>query len=474
MRYKAVLIVTVSMRTILAHLFAGFLVASAFAQDALPPPDATPPETAGDLSATFAPVVKRVAPAVVNVYAKTIVRNPYAGDPFYEEFYGPQQDRTQNSLGSGVIVRDDGLIVTNNHVIEGADELIVVLSDRREFEAKVQLADPRTDIALLKVDTKGEKLPSVSMRDSDTAEVGDLVLAIGNPFGVGQTVTLGIVSAVARTNVGISDYQSFIQTDAAINPGNSGGALVTADGQLIGINTAIFSRSGGSIGIGFAIPSNMVRATIDGAGEGGKIARAWLGAETQELTQDIASSLGLDRPQGVIVRSVYPGGPADAAGIKTGDVIWKIDGFEVNDPSAVRYRIATSGIGKTAKLEGPKDGQWTTWNVTLAAPPDGDRTTITLDGRTPMQGAQVANLSPAYADELGIADMTGVVVLGAERRSIARRYNFRPGDIIVQVNDAKIDTVSTLDTALKGGEAAGGWRIVVKRAGTLYTIEVHA
>jgi len=461
------------MRKLIASLFAGILAASAFAQDALPLPDAAPPETAGDLSATFAPVVKRVAPAVVNVYAKTIVRNPYAGDPFYEEFYGPQQDRTQNSLGSGVIVRDDGLIVTNNHVIDGADELIVVLADRREFEATVQLADARTDIALLKVDTKGEKLPSVPMRDSDRAEVGDLVLAIGNPFGVGQTVTLGIVSAVARTNVGISDYQSFIQTDAAINPGNSGGALVTADGQLIGINTAIFSRSGGSIGIGFAIPSNMVRATIDGAGEGGKIARAWLGAETQELTQDIAASLGLDRPQGVIVRSIYPGGPADAAGIKTGDVIWKIDGFEVNDPAAVRYRIATTGLGKVAKLEGPKDGQWVTWNVTLAAPPDGDRTTITLDGRNPMQGAQVANLTPAFADELGIPDMSGVVVLGVERRSIARRYNFRPGDIIVEVNNTKIDNVKALDAQMQAGEQQG-WRIVVKRAGTLYTIEVRA
>ena len=465
---------TVPMRTLIASLFAGFLSVSALAQDALPPPDAAPPETAGDLSATFAPVVKRVAPAVVNVYAKTIVKNPYAGDPFYEEFYGPQQDRTQNSLGSGVIVRDDGLIVTNNHVIEGADELIVVLSDRREYEAKVQLADARTDIALLKIDAKGEKLPTVPMRDSDGAQVGDLVLAIGNPFGVGQTVTMGIVSAVARTNVGISDYQSFIQTDAAINPGNSGGALVTADGQLIGINTAIFSRSGGSIGIGFAIPSNMVRATIDGAGEGGKIARAWLGAETQELTQDIAASLGLDRPQGVIVRSVYPGGPADAAGIKTGDVIWKIDGFEVNDPSAVRYRIATAGLGKVAKLEGPKDGQWVTWDVTLAAPPDGDRTTLTLEGRNPMQGAQVANLNPAYADELGIPDMSGVVVLGAQRRSIARRYNFRPGDIIVEVNDTKIDTVGTLDAQLKAGDAMGGWRIVVKRAGSLYTLEVRA
>ncbi len=461
------------MRTIIAPIAALWLSAFAFAQDALPPPEAPPLETAADLSVTFAPVVKRVAPAVVNVYAKTVVRNPYAGDPFYEEFYGPQQDRTQNSLGSGVIVRDDGLIVTNNHVIDGADQLIVVLADRREFEATVQLADPRTDIALLRIDTKGETLPIVPMRDSDGAEVGDLVLAIGNPFGVGQTVTLGIVSAVARSNVGITDYQSFIQTDAAINPGNSGGALVTADGQLIGINTAIFSRSGGSIGIGFAIPSNMVRATIDGAGEGGKIARAWLGAETQELTPDIAASLDLDRPQGVIVRSVYPGGPADSAGIRTGDVIWKIDGVEVNDPSAVRYRIATAGIGKVAKLEGPKNGEWVTWEVTLDAPPDGDRTTLVIESRNPMQGAQVANLSPAYADELGISDMTGVVVLGAQRRSIARRYNFRPGDIIVEVNGAKIDTVATLDAELQQGEMQG-WRIVVKRAGSLYTLEVRA
>ena len=447
-----------------------FVLAPAMAQDAAPPAP-PPPENAAQLNATFAPVVKRVAPAVVNVYAKTIVRNPYAGDPFYEEFFGPQQDRTQNSLGSGVIVQADGLIVTNNHVIDGADELIVVLADRREFEAKVQLADPRTDIALLRIDTKGEQLPTVPFRDSDSAEVGDLVLAIGNPFGVGQTVTLGIVSAVARTNAGISDYQSFIQTDAAINPGNSGGALITSDGALIGINTAIFSRSGGSIGIGFAIPSNMVRATIDGAGTGGKIARAWLGADTQTLTQDIATSLGLDRPQGVIVRSVFPGGPADGAGLKTGDVVMKIDGFEVNDPQAVRYRIATAGIGKVAKLEGLRDSQWTTWNVTLAAPPDGDRTTITIDGRNPMQGATVANLSPAYADELGLSDMSGVVVLGADRRSLARRYGFRPGDIIVRVNDAAIADVAALKAALDAGDRAG-WRIEVKRGAEVLTLEV--
>jgi len=433
----------------------------------------TPPQTQGELAATFAPVVKRVAPAVVNVYARTTVRNPYAGDPFFEEFFGPQQDRTQNSLGSGVIVKPDGLIVTNNHVIDGADELTVVLADRREFEAKVELADPRTDIALLRIDTKGEQLPTVELRDSDGAQVGDLVLAIGNPFGVGQTVTMGIISAVARTNTGISDYQSFIQTDAAINPGNSGGALVTSDGALIGINTAIFSRSGGSIGIGFAIPSNMVRATIEGAGKGGKVARAWLGAETQEVTADIAASLGLQKPEGVIVRSVYPGGPSDKAGIKVGDLVMKVDGVEVNDPQSVRYRIATSGIGKAAKLEGLRDSQWTTWMVTLEAPPDGDRTQLTIAGRNPMTGAVVANLTPAFADEIGVADMSGVVVLGAQRRSIARRYGFNGGDIIVEVNGTAIADVNTLKSELDKGNTSG-WRIVVKRDGQLHTLEVRA
>jgi serine protease Do len=444
---------------------AAFVTPAAFAQ--------TAPQTQGELAATFAPVVKRVAPAVVNVYARTTVKNPYAGDPFFEEFFGPQQDRTQNSLGSGVIVRPDGLIVTNNHVIQGADELIVVLADRREFEAKVELADSRTDIALLRIDTKGEQMPAIEFRDSDAAQVGDLVLAIGNPFGVGQTVTMGIVSAVARTNTGISDYQSFIQTDAAINPGNSGGALVTSDGALIGINTAIFSRSGGSIGIGFAIPSNMVRATIDGAGKGGKVTRAWLGAETQEVTADIAASFGLQRPQGVIVRSIYPGGPADQAGIKTGDLIMKIDGFEVNDPQAVRYRIATSGIGKVTRLEGPRDGAWTTWSVTLEAPPDGDRTEITVAGRNPMAGAVVANLTPAFADEIGVADMSGVVVLGVQRRSIARRYGFSAKDIIVVVNGTAVADVATLKSLLDAG-ASQGWRIVVKRDGQLHTLEVRA
>lgn len=445
----------------LTGLFLLALTASAPAQDAIP-------QYQAEINLTFAPVVKRVAPAVVNVYAAQTARNPFAGDPFYERFYGQQKS---NSLGSGVIVSADGLIVTNNHVIEGADELTVVLSDRREFKAKLEAADPRTDIALLRIDAKGETLPSLSFRDSDTVEVGDLVLAVGNPFGVGQTVTQGIVSAVARTNTGISDFQSFIQTDAAINPGNSGGALVDSQGRLIGINTAIFSRSGGSVGIGFAIPANLVKATIDGARSGGRVARAWLGAETQEITAEIAMSLGLDRPQGVLVRAVSKDGPAAAAGLSAGDVIRKINGFEVNDPAGVRYRITTAGVGQTAALEGLRDKQPMSWSVALVAPPEGDRKQTTIEGRNPMSGAVVANLSPAVADELGIDDSSGVIVIGTQRRSIASGYGFRGGDIVVSINGRDLNTVDELLAALDG--ARGAWRMVIKRQGDLYTLEVR-
>ncbi|MBX6368535.1 MAG: trypsin-like peptidase domain-containing protein, partial [Rhodospirillales bacterium] len=247
------------------------------------------PDSREQIKLSFAPVVKRTAPAVVNVFSRRIVRRsgPPPGlfnDPLFRRFFGDAipfglpQERVQNSLGSGVLVARDGLIVTNNHVIDGADEIIVVLADRREFEAQIVRRDERTDLAVLKIDVGNEALPYLELGDSDSLEVGDLVLAIGNPFGVGQTVTSGIVSALARTQVGISDFRFFIQTDAAINPGNSGGALVDLDGKLVGINTAIYSRSGGSIGIGFAIPASMVRAVVAGAATGGRVVRPWLGA----------------------------------------------------------------------------------------------------------------------------------------------------------------------------------------------------
>ena len=310
------------------------------------------PESRAQVQFSYAPLVKQAPPAVVNIYARRLVRSrPFFDDPFFRRFFGEDspfgapRERIENSLGSGVIVSPDGLVLTNHHVIDRASEIIVALADRREFEATVVTDDARTDLAVLRVDTEGAVLPYLELMDSDDLEVGDIVLAIGNPFGVGQTVTSGIVSALARTQVGVTDYSFFIQTDAAINPGNSGGALVTLDGRLAGVNTAIFSRSGGSIGIGFAIPANMARVVIAGAAAGGRFVRAWLGASGQEVTADMAQALGLERPGGVIVNGIYPGGPADAAGLRIGDVVTAVEGREVADPKALQFRIATRPHG---------------------------------------------------------------------------------------------------------------------------------
>ena len=295
------------------------------------------PQSQAEITLTFAPLVKTVAPAVVNVYTRATVTeratiSPLFRDPFFQRFFGdlipnmPERRRQANSLGSGVIVDPEGVIVTNAHVIKGADEITVVLADRRELDAELVLMDEQTDLAVLRVATE-RPLPHVQFRDSDALEVGDLVLAIGNPFGVGQTVTMGIVSALARTNVGVSDYSFFIQTDAAINPGNSGGALIGSDGRLVGINTAIYSNtrgpSAGSVGIGFAVPSNMVKAVLRAA-EGGKVVRPWLGARAQSVDSDMAPSFGLDRPIGAVITELT------RMGLRTGRVCgretWSLPG----------------------------------------------------------------------------------------------------------------------------------------------------
>src|SRR5215469_6012681 len=309
-------------------------LASALSLAALAPgwaQNRVPPTSRDMIRFSFAPVVKKVAPAVVNVYSRRTVqtRSPFFDDPLVRRFFGNQapfglpRERVQQSLGSGVILGADGIVVTNHHVIDGAQQITVVLNDRREFEAKVLLSDEHADLAVLKIDTHGERLPVLEVGDSDQLEVGDLVLAIGDPFGVGQTVTSGIISALARTGIG-SDVSSFIQTDAAINPGNSGGPLVDLDGRLVGINTAIFSQSGGSIGIGFAVPTNMVRIVLEAAASGGKVVRPWLGASGQGVTAEIAQSLGLPRPEGVLIKEVTPGSPAADAGLHVGDVVLQV------------------------------------------------------------------------------------------------------------------------------------------------------
>ena len=441
------------------------------------------PQNRAQITLSYAPLVKRVAPAVVNVYAKRVVKeqaSPLFNDPFFQRFFGGQfpggrsRERVAQSLGSGVIVSKDGLIVTNNHVIDGAQQLTVALNDRREFDAKVVLADKRTDLAVLKIDTHGKDLPFLQFRDSDTLEVGDLVLAVGNPFGVGQTVTTGIVSALARTHVGVSDYQFFIQTDAAINPGNSGGALVTMDGRLAGINTAIFSQSGGSVGIGFAIPANMVRLIVDGARDGGHIQRPWLGAQLQPVDKDMAESLGLDRPGGGIIREIFPNGPAARAGLKVGDVICAVDGHDVIDPAAVRYRFATKGLGGTAKVSYMRDGEDRTANVALVAPPEDPPAHETMiEGRNPFAGAKVANLSPAIADRLGLSVMGGqggVVVLDVDQGSPASRIKFQRGDVILEVNRQKINRVKDLTEMT--GAARAQWDFSVRRGDQVFNATV--
>jgi serine protease Do len=466
-------------------LAAGLLFSALFGPHAASAAETrTLPGSRAELELSFAPVVRQVAPAVVNIYAKRVVAqrpvSPLFDDPFFKRFFGEDfglfgqpRERVQNSLGSGVIVDGEGLVVTNHNVIKGATEITVVLSDRREFPAEIVVDDERTDLSVLRVDTRGETLPSVPFRDSDKVEVGDLVLAIGNPFGVGQTVTSGIVSALARTQVGINDYSFFIQTDAAINPGNSGGALVTLDGRLLGINTAIFSRSGGSIGIGFAIPANMVRTVVASAKNGGRVVRPWIGLTGQTVDADLAEGLGLDRPGGVVVTQVYEGGPADQAGLRKGDVILAVGDQPVNDLESFRFRIATARLGDRAKIEIRRKRKVRKVSLPLVqAPETPPRNETLLGGRQPLAGARVVNLSPAVAEEIdrpGAWD--GVMVTKVRRGSMAHRFRVRAGDIIVAVNGEEIRRVRDLESVLL--QSVGRWEITLNRNGRVRTFEVE-
>ena len=428
------------------------------------------PQSQSQIDLTFAPLVKQASPAVVNVFTRRTVQtsvSPFASDPRFRRFFGApqQQQRVQGSLGSGVIVGSDGVIVTNNHVVEGADEFRIVLSDRREYPAELILADERTDLAVLKIDEEAGELPTLPFADTRSLEVGDLVLAIGNPFGVGQTVTSGIVSATARTDVGVSDYAFFIQTDAAINPGNSGGALISSRGELVGVNTAIFSRSGGSNGIGFAIPAEMVRRVVDAAVNEGRVVRPWLGLKGQSVSFDIAKSQGLDRPVGVIVTEVYEDGPAERASLRRGDLITAIDGREVFDERGLNFFTATMSPGERVTLDVLRSGQPVKTEVLLSPPPGAtDAELRLLEGRHPFSGAEVAELSPALAEAMGGDPFVkGVLVTRMLRRSIARRVGVRPGDIIIGVNGEETFSFAALDQALAATD--GVWQITVERNG---------
>jgi Do/DeqQ family serine protease len=424
-----------------------------------------------EMQLSFAPLVSEIAPAVVNVYAsqQVVVRSPFAGDPFFEQFFGHRQmpPRVQSSLGSGVLVDPSGYVVTNFHVIHGADQVRVATADGREFQSTILLKDESLDLAVLKIEGS-EPFPVAALGDSDALAVGDLVLAIGNPFGVGQTTTSGIVSGLARTHIGVSDFGFFIQTDAAINPGNSGGALVSMAGEVIGINTAIFSRTGGSIGIGFAIPSNIVRAVVDAARNGlDYFERPFVGATFETVDATMAEALGMARPHGALVRSVAPDGPAAKAGLAPGDVVLAMNGAAIEHPDALGYRLATSPIGSQAQLTVYSQGRERTLDVELIRAPEGASTAeIIIDGRSPFAGAKVAELSPRLAQRLRIGtEARGVAVVEVLPNSPAAGFGLRPRDIVREVNGEEIDTAEKLREA--AAAQARWWRFTIERDGRL-------
>ncbi|RME62864.1 MAG: DegQ family serine endoprotease, partial [Nitrospirae bacterium] len=351
-----------------------------------------------------------------------------------------------SSLGSGVIVSEDGYILTNNHVIKDADEILVKLVDKREFKGKVIGSDPKTDLAVVKIDAKG--LPAIKIGNSDELKVGEVVLAVGNPFGLSHTITMGIVSAVGRSNVGVADYEDFIQTDAAINPGNSGGALVNIRGELIGINTAIFSTSGGYMGIGFAIPSNMARSVMQSIIKYGKVIRGWLGVTIQDLTKELAEEFKVKGQKGALVTDVVKDSPADKAGLKKGDVIVEFQGKEVRDVRHLRNMVAETPPGTEATLKIIRKGKEKTLTVTIGEFPEemaalrGEHITNAL------KGVSIQNLTPEIREQLDIPErVKGVVVTSVEPDSPAYGKLLR-GDVIEEINGEKVENIKDYERAI--------------------------
>lgn len=438
------------------------------------------PGSRTQMQMSFAPVVKQVTPSVVNVYATTISQratSPFLSDPFFQQFFGGDtpffQSRPQKSqsLGSGVIVDGSGIILTNHHVIDGATDIRVATTSGDEYAVNLVLDDPKTDLAVLKVqDPKGVTFPALQFADSDTLEVGDLVLAIGNPFGVGQTVTSGIVSALARTGVESSNYEFFIQTDAAINPGNSGGALVDLNGRLVGVNTAIVSRSGGSVGIGFAIPANMAKLVAETGISGGALVRPWFGARLQAVTADLADSLGLGHARGALISELAKGGPAERAGFRDGDVILSVDGFDIEQPSAFDFRLATKQVGAKAEVSYFRDRQQRSASITLEAPPQAGQP-VELSGNTRFSGVTVETVTAAVAQDLGLPfDARGVVVKDVVANSPADDMGLRAGDIILNLNGQDIVDAETFKRIANNRPRA--WRIELQRNGRVVRAQV--
>ncbi len=437
--------------------------------------EARVPSSAAEISLSFAPMVKEAAPAVVNIYARRVVqtrRSPFQDDPFFGGFFrdfGSARPRVQNSLGSGVIVSSDGYVVSNYHVVGQADDIRVVLNDRREFHARVLIGDEDSDLAILKIDA--EDMPFLQLRDSDTVEVGELVLAIGNPFGVGQTVSSGIVSGLARSGTATGSARGyFIQTDAPINPGNSGGALIDVAGRMIGINTSILTRSGGSNGIGFAIPAALVAQFLKQARDGKSVfERPWAGVTGQPVDADLSDGLGLLRPEGIVLTALHQASPLAQAGITVGDVIVEVAGRPVNTPAEMVFRMSVQGLGETVEIVYLHEGDLMRTPVTLIAPPDDPpRDLAVLSDREVLAGMQIARINPAVAAELGLSlDKEGIVVV--EPGPLGRRVGLQPGDVIRRIDRAVIQSPSDVGPALRQAAPTvameterGGQRLILR------------
>ncbi len=448
---------------------------AAFAREKSVSPDTI--KFLGRFSDALAEVAEVVRPSVVNVSTTSIVTtedNPEGNlfnDPFFRHFFGDQfghQKRKYKSaaLGSGVIVSENGYILTNNHVVKGAEEIKVVLSDKREFKGKIVGTDPRTDLAVIKINARD--LPAAKLGDSSKLKTGDIVLAVGTPFGLNSTVTLGIVSAVGRSNVGIADFEDFIQTDAAINPGNSGGALVNTNGEVVGINTAIFSTSGGYMGIGFAIPSDMAKSVMDSIIKHGKVIRGWLGVSIQDLTPDIAKSLGIKQQTGALVADVVKDSPAEKAGLKRGDVIISLDGKPVEDSTGLRNMVSAAAPGKAVELKILREGKERSVTATLAE--FKERQAIKkVEYNNVLKGITVQELTASLRDQIGVPEnMNGVVITDIGADSPAQGI-LQPGDVIIEVNRHDIKNLSDYDRLVsKIGEKDSALLLVYREGGTIY------
>ncbi|WP_114964849.1 trypsin-like peptidase domain-containing protein [Alkalilacustris brevis] len=456
------------------RLMIAALIAMVLAWPAMP--ETRVPRSQSEVTLSYAPVVRAAAPAVVNIYARRIVaerRSPFAGDPFFGPLFrdhGQLVPRVQNALGSGVILRPDGLVVSNYHVVGDASDIRVVLNDRREFGAEVILADEASDLAVLRLEGADE-LPALPLRDGPPLEVGDLVLAIGNPFGVGQTVSGGIVSGLARSGLSLGSGRGyFIQTDAAINPGNSGGALVDMQGRLVGVNTAILTRSGGSQGVGFAVPSDLVARVVEQAEAGqDSFLRPWAGMTGQAVDAALAESFGMERPLGVVVAELHRQSPFRAAGLRPGDIVTEVDGDEVNTPPELLYRLSVARLGREVEVDYLREGRMQSTRVALmVAPETPPRGTFAVPAGQALRGLVVENVSPALIAEMGLPlAAEGVVVVAASE--LAARVGLRRGDILLAINGVTIERTEDVARALAGRERF--WQVEYLRDGRRRSVQ---